>query len=189
MIPNDNLIHSLLNDIIGLGIGKTVKNSMVKLNTLTESIISNKNYLNEDEVNNLRYYPVFTGINNYLNNYKDQVSNWQVNSVNFRQRSKELLMLNIDNVFNKERNKTLELLNTGKIFKLGFDQINSTDEIMYGSSIGESTYSYNADLTNHISNNYSMTFNKLNEINNGTYKVQELRSSESIYNSYANFFD
>jgi len=98
-------------------------------------------------------------------------------------------MLNIDNVFNKERNKTLELLNTGKIFKLGFDIINSTDEIMYGSSIGESTYSYNADLTNHISNNYSMTFNKLNEINNGTYKVQELRSSESIYNSYANFFD
>jgi len=189
MIPNDNLIHSLLNDIIGLGIGKTVKNSMVKLNTLVESIISNRNYLNEDEINNLRYYPVFTGINNYLNNYKDQVSNWQVNSVNFRQRSKELLMLNIDNVFNKERNKTLELLNTGKIFKLGFDEINSTDEIIYGSSIGESTYSYSSDLTNHISNNYSMTFNKLNEINNGTYKVEELRSSKSIYDSYANFFN
>jgi hypothetical protein len=63
-------------------------------------------------------------------------------------------MLNIDNVFGKERNKTLELLNTGKIFSLGFKKINETDEIMYGSSIGESTYSYNLDLFNLIQNNY-----------------------------------
>lgn len=94
-------------------------------------------------------------------------------------------MLNIDNVFNKERNKTLELLNTGKIFNLAFKEMNSFDEIIYGSSIGESNYSYNKDLFSLLSNNYSVSFNKLEDIYNGEYKEPVKVSYES---AYADFF-
>jgi hypothetical protein len=98
-------------------------------------------------------------------------------------------MLNIDNVFGKERNKTLELLNTGKIFSLGFKKINETDEIMYGSSIGESTYSYNHDLFSLIQNNYSIDLKKLIELDEGTYKEPVKQTPASAYDAYANFFN
>jgi len=53
------------------------------------------------------------------------------------QASKDLILLETESLFSKERNKTLELLNTGKMFKKGFDYINSTDEIYYGSALGD----------------------------------------------------
>jgi len=98
-------------------------------------------------------------------------------------------MLNVDNVFGKERNKTLELLNTGKIFSLGFKKINSIDEIMYGSSIGESDYSFNMDLFSLISNNYSISLNKLKQLDEGTYKEEVKQTPQSAYDAYANFFN
>ncbi|QUP79244.1 RNA-dependent RNA polymerase [Botryosphaeria dothidea mitovirus 2] len=188
MIPNNDLIHQVFDDVIGMGFGKAVKNSMTSLNQLADKIMENKNVLNEDDPNNLRLYPIFTGIVNYINNYKDSVSKWTVDSATYRQRSKELLMLNIDSVFSKERNKTLELLNTGKIFSLGFSKLNSIDEIIYGSSIGESDYSYSKDLTNMISNNYSITFNKLRDLEQGTYKEPVKQTPASMEDAWAKFF-
>jgi hypothetical protein len=78
-------------------------------------------------------------------------------------------MLNIDNLFNKERNKTLELLNTGKIFNLGFKKLNQMDEIMYGSATVESTYTYSEDLFKRIQDGYSMKLNELEKLDQGQY--------------------
>jgi len=187
MIPTGDLIHQVFDDVIGMGFGKAVQNSMTNLSGLANKIIEKKEILNEDNANNLNKYPVFMGIVNHIDNYKENVSKWEINSQTYRQRSKELLMLNIDSVFSKERNKTLELLNTGKIFSLGFAKLNSIDEIMYGSSIGESDYSYSKDLTNLISNNYSVTFSKLKKLELGTF-VEPAKPAVSLEDQWANFF-
>jgi len=189
MIPDEQLIHTAYDDVVAQGMGGSVKNSMVSLNNLASKVIENKTVYNLEDPNELRNYPIFKGIVNYINNYKDSVSKWDVNHLNYRQKSKELLMLNIDHVFGKERNKTLELLNTGKIFSLGFKKINETDEIMYGSSIGESTYSYNQDLFSLIQNNYSIDLKKLIELDEGTYKEPVKATPASAYDAYANFFN
>jgi hypothetical protein len=102
-------------------------------------------------------------------------------------------MLNVDHVLGKERNKTLSLLNTGKIFNLGFRKINQTEEIMYGSSIGESDYSYNFDLSNYlvsnIVNSSTMYLQRLRELDAGTYKEPVKSTPKSMYDAYANFFN
>jgi hypothetical protein len=87
-------------------------------------------------------------------------------------------MLNIDSLFNKERNKTLELLNTGKIFNLGFKKLNQMDEIMYGSATVESTYSYTKDLFPLIQSNYGIKLKELEQLEQGTY-VAEVKKTEA----------
>jgi adenine specific DNA methylase Mod len=89
-------------------------------------------------------------------------------------------MLNIDNLFNKERNKTLELLNTGKIFNLGFKKINQMDEIMYGSATVESTYTYSKDLFKLIQDGYGMKLNQLEELEQGIYKEPVVQTAASM---------
>lgn len=189
MIPEGQLIHKIYDEVVVQGMGSSVKNSMASLSGLASKVIDGKTIYDLEDPNELRNYPIFKGIVNYINNYKDSVSKWDVNSSNYRQKSKELLMLNIDNVFGKERNKTLELLNTGKIFSLGFKKINETDEIMYGSSIGESSFSYSSDLFNLISNNYSISLNKLDQLDKGTYTENKVKTPQSAYDAYANFFN
>jgi len=189
MIPDKHLIHTVYDDVVVQGMGGSIKNSMASLSSLAKKVIEGKTIYNLEDPNELRNYPIFKGIVNYINRYKESVCKWDINSSNYRQKSKDLLMLNIDNVFGKERNKTLELLNTGKIFSLGFKKINETDEIWYGSSIGESTYSYNSDLFNLISNNYSISLNKLEKLDKGTYTENKVATPKSAYDAYANFFN
>jgi hypothetical protein len=97
-------------------------------------------------------------------------------------------MLNIENVFSKERNKTLELLNTGKIFGLGFKKINQMDEIMYGSATVESTYTYSIDLFKRIQDGYHIKLNKLEELDQGIYKPPVKKTEQDVSNAWASFF-
>lgn len=193
MIPNDQLIRTTYDEVIGLGMGSSVQDSLFALQDLASKVINGKTIYNLDDPNELNKYPIFTGIVNYINNYIENVGKWEINSLNYRDKSKELLMLNVDHVLGKERNKTLSLLNTGKIFNLGFRKINQTEEIMYGSSIGESDYSYNFDLSNYlvsnIVNSSTMYLQRLRELEAGTYKEPVKSTPKSMYDAYANFFN
>jgi len=48
--------------------------------------------------------------------------------------SKEISDLNLDSIFNKDRNKIQSLLLIGNILNLGIQRVNKTTEIYYGSS-------------------------------------------------------
>jgi hypothetical protein len=60
--------------------------------------------------------------------------------------SKEIQDLNIDNLFNKDRNKIQSIVNIGSMVWKGFNILNKTDEIYYGSSTTESTFTAPNDL-------------------------------------------
>jgi len=76
--------------------------------------------------------------------------------------------LNINQIFNKDRNKILDLLNIGKILYKGFQYNNKHTEIYYGSAITESTYTLSNDLLRLTQSSYDM--NDLERILGGTYK-------------------
>lgn len=99
-------------------------------------------------------------------------------------------MLDIESVFSKERNKTLELLNTGKIFKDGFNKLNAMDEIMYGSATVESDYSFTTDISMLIKSGYAMNLSTFEKLENGTYAPPKSVEDEvaSMLDRYANFW-
>jgi hypothetical protein len=169
VLPNDNLIHQCFDDVIQMGLGKSIGNSLNQLSVMTDDLIDKKDQLELSDINDMRFLPIFRGIVNHVNKYYETVQKWDFTESNFRQKQKDLLTLNIDNLFSKERNKTLELLNTGKIFSLGFNKINQTDEIMFGSSTVESTWTFTADIMKLVQGGYSMNLNTLTDISNGTY--------------------
>nr|UPW42141.1 MAG: putative RNA dependent RNA polymerase [Zhejiang mito-like virus 10] len=169
VLPNGDLIHQAFDDVIQMGLGKSIGNSLTVLGQIADDVIDKKDQLNLQDINELRHLPIFRGIVNHINRYTDTVKSWNFTESTFRQKSKDLLVLNIDNLFSKERNKTLELLNTGKIFSLGFNKINQTDEIMFGSSTVESTWTFTSDVMTLIQGGYSMNLNTFTEILQGTY--------------------
>jgi hypothetical protein len=169
VLPSNNLIHQCFDDVIQMGLGKSIGNSLTVLGSISDDLIDKKDQLNLSDINELRFLPIFRGIVNHINRYTQTVKSWDFTESNFRQKSKDLLVLNIDNLFSKERNKTLELLNTGKIFSLGFNKINQTDEIMFGSSSVESTWTFTADIMRLVQSGYSMNLDTFTEILQGKY--------------------
>nr|QIR30230.1 RNA-dependent RNA polymerase [Plasmopara viticola lesion associated mitovirus 6] len=187
VIPNDNLIHHVYDDVIRLGLGRSIADSMISLSTISSKIIDRKDQLNLGDINEIRKFPIFKGIVNHIDRYKETVKSWDNEILTFRQKSKDLLMLNIDNLFTKERNKTLELMNTGKVFNLGFKEINQMDEIIYGSATVESTYTFTSDLFSKLQNGYSMKLNDLEKLDQGCYEPPVVRTAEDIASAWANF--
>jgi hypothetical protein len=73
MIPNDQLIRTTYDEVIGLGMGSSVQDSLFALQDLAQKVINGKTIYNLDDANELNKYPIFTGIVNYINNYIDNV--------------------------------------------------------------------------------------------------------------------
>jgi len=182
VIPHDNLIRQVFDDVIKMGLGKSVENSLMNLHSIFPNLLGRKEPLGLEDINDIRHYPIFKGIVNHVKRYRDIVKGWDENVQTFRQKSKDLITLNIDSLFSKERNKTLELLNTGRIFTLGFNQINDTDEIYYGSSSAriESTYTSTGDLFEVIHEDYTMALKELDELDQGQYVPPKVRTPEEV---------
>jgi len=73
VIPNDNLIHHVYDDVISLGLGKSIENSMTNLSSISRKIISKKEILKLEDINEIRNYPIFKGILNHIDRYKETV--------------------------------------------------------------------------------------------------------------------
>jgi hypothetical protein len=69
------------------------------------------------------------------------MQSWDLSdSVILHNAAHEIQDLNIDSIFNKDRNKIQSLLTIGKMVRNGFNILNETHEIYYGSSTTESTF-------------------------------------------------
>jgi hypothetical protein len=73
VIPNNDLIHHVYDDVIKLGLGKSIENSMSSLNEISTKIISKKELLNLEDINEVRNFPIFKGIVNHINRYLETV--------------------------------------------------------------------------------------------------------------------
>lgn len=103
---------------------------------------------NEDFLN----LPVVQGVINYLKDLKDRSSNVNFNEISLLEAIEYLSLIDIDKIFNKDRNKIQSLLTVGQSTIKGFDNLNKTDEIYYGSASTESTYTSSDILSKQIGN-------------------------------------
>jgi hypothetical protein len=71
VIPSNNLIHQVFDDVIRMGLGKSIENSMSTLGTISKDLINKKDLLHLEDINDLNKYPIFQGILNHINRYKD----------------------------------------------------------------------------------------------------------------------
>jgi hypothetical protein len=99
---------------------------------------------------------LFISVYNCLNKMWDKVKIFKDSDICLHSLSKEISDLNLDSIFNKDRNKIQSLLLIGNILRLGFKRINETDEIYYGSSWTESTFTSPTDQLYQIQKNFNL---------------------------------
>jgi len=184
LVPNQSLIRSEIERVMGDGLGLLAGNNLKKLNSIFETIKTKSKIFDLKDLNELNDYVIFHGIVNYIEKFKETVKSWDCSNLDIRQCSKELLLLDIDSFFDKDRNKILDLMNMGKIFKKGISNINQNEEIMYGSATAESTFTSSRDLYKLIPTMLP-NLNTIEEVRKGIYKEPKLVSYED---AYANFF-
>jgi len=111
----------------------------------------------EQDKNNLAVHPLFISVYNCLNKMWDKVMIYKdQEDLCLHSLSKEISDLNLDSIFNKDRNKIQSLLLIGNILNLGIQRVNKTTEIYYGSSWTESTFTSPTDLLYQTQKNFNL---------------------------------
>jgi hypothetical protein len=168
MIPDERTILFELKRILSKGLATRILQMNLK-------IISSPKVLLEkftiDDKNDLRFNPVFLAIYNTITKFK----NVEIEDLNdLHNISKEICDINIDNIFNKDRNKIQSLIEIGKILVDGFKLVNNTQEVYYGSSTLEDSYTLNG-IGAILKKNLSTL--ELDQIIQGTYVEKQSYAS------------
>jgi len=123
----------------------------------------------EQDKNNLACHPLFISVYNCLRRMWDKVKIYKdQEGLCLHSLSKEISDLNIESIFNKDRNKIQSLLLIGNILNLGFKRVNQTDEIYYGSSWTESTFTAGTDLIYRTQMSFNLS--EFDKVFDGTWK-------------------
>jgi hypothetical protein len=168
MIPDERTILLELKRILSKGLSTRILQMNLK-------IISSPKVLLEkftvSDKNDLRFNPVFLAIYNTITKFK----NIEIEDLNdLHNISKQICDVNIDNIFNKDRNKIQSLIEIGKILVEGFKLVNNTQEVYYGSSTLEDSYTLNG-IGAILKKNLSTL--ELDQIIQGTYVEKQSYAS------------
>lgn len=163
MIPNEGEALSELERILSMGLTKRLLQMVPKIIMDPKPLIS-KFGIDEKDRNLLKDNPVFLAIYCQVNKLRKIKID---NLTSIHNISKELVDLNIDSIFNKERNKIQSLIEIGKVLKMGFNKINSTTEVYYGSATITDSYTFDG-IQSVIKRNLNIQL--LDQIVEGTYR-------------------
>jgi hypothetical protein len=144
---------------------------------INSSIINNPDLLLSkfeiEDKNLLADNPVFISIYNTIKQSWKIVQAWDLSdSVVLHNASKEITDLDIESIFNKDRNKIRSLITVGSIVRGGFRILNNTSEIYYGSSTTESTFTAPNDLIKSLQLNFSNDV--LEDVMNSKWKCSKI---------------
>jgi len=152
-IPGEGVALLEYKRILSQGMAKIVGNINNKIINnpsllLSKFEIVNKNLLSDN--------PVFISIYNTIKRSWLIVQNWDLSDdITLHNASKEITDLDIEAIFNKDRNKIRHLMTIGSIIRGGFKILNNTTEIYYGSSTTESTFTAPNDLVKLLQLNFN----------------------------------
>jgi hypothetical protein len=133
-IPHEGVALSELKRILSRGLVSRILDMNKKI------IMSPKNLFNKFNVedrNELSNSPIFLAIFNTMSRMKD-IKFEDLNDLH--NISKQICDIDIDSIFNKERNKIRSLIEIGKILKDGFRLENKVTEVYYGSATLTDSY-------------------------------------------------
>jgi len=152
------------------GVISKIEKNVESLDDLIDILKDKIKILNLSDINEIREYPIFQSILVYTKDLQEKIKSYSVEGFDVHQACKDLVTLDINSIFDKERNKILELLNIGKVYIKGSNIINETDEIYYGSSSGLSTYTASEDFyNNRVYKSFDNVLEKLEKVSNNEY--------------------
>jgi hypothetical protein len=134
MIPDERVALLELKRILSKGLVSKILEMNRKI-IMSPQVLFDK--FNVEDRNSLTNSPIFLAIFNTMSRMK----NIEFNDINdLHNISKEICDINIDSIFNKERNKIQSLIEIGKILRDGFKLENRTTEVYYGSATLTDSY-------------------------------------------------
>jgi len=173
-IPSEQLIHQEFDRIVFEGVN-VITGTFVENVNKTFKILEDKslNYFNLKSINGLRKFPIFKGILNHIRNLEKVLNNFDF-SRDLLQLSKELIVLDLDNVFNKERNKVLDMLNVGKSLNKGLRILRTPSE-PYNMSSNRQVFDNAQMLHGGVQGKLDLLLLDLESVNKGTYRKMKLK--------------
>jgi hypothetical protein len=137
MIPDERTILSELKRILSKGLTSRILQINTSLINTSNNLLKHFTLETQEDHDKMQYNTVFLSIYNTLSKLK----NIEIEDLDdLHDISKKICDLNIESIFNKDRNKIQSLLEIGKILKDGFKQENQVTEVYYGSATITDTY-------------------------------------------------
>jgi hypothetical protein len=122
VITNEKVMRSEYERILSYGMANMIR----KFNTsiyLSPKLVFDK-FSEEDRVD-CEYFPIFSALYNQTNNAWNESKKYSIGSSSVIDFAKNLSALNVDSIFNKDRNIIQSVINVGTIAKKGFHTLNN----------------------------------------------------------------
>jgi hypothetical protein len=172
MIPDERVALLELKRILSKGLVSKILEMNRKI-IMSPQILFDK--FNVEDRNSLTNSPIFLAIFNTMSRMK----NIEFNDINdLHNISKKICDINIDSIFNKDRNKIQSLIEIGKILKDGFRLENRTTEVYYGSATLTDSYTLEG-IGKIVQNNINTS--ELEQVADGKYDKDRAWFGSSNY--------
>jgi hypothetical protein len=137
MIPDERTILLELKRILSKGLTSRILQMNSAILQTPKKLLDKFNPETQEDYNNLQNNTVFLSIYNTISRFR----NIKLEDLDdLHNISKEICDLNIESIFNKDRNKIQSLIEIGKILKDGFKLENQVTEVYYGSATITDSY-------------------------------------------------
>ncbi|WAK72427.1 MAG: RNA-dependent RNA polymerase [Plasmopara viticola lesion associated mitovirus 7] len=176
MIPDERTILAELTRILSKGLTSRILQMNSAILQTPKDLLDKFNPESQEDYNNLQNNTVFLSIYNTISRFR----NIKLEDLNdLHNISKEICDLNIESIFNKDRNKIKSLIEIGKILKNGFKLENQVTEVYYGSATITDSYTLSG-IGQILINNLQTV--ELDQVVKGTYI-----KPQSMADMWANF--
>jgi hypothetical protein len=137
MIPDERTILLELKRILSKGLTSRILQMNSAILQTPKDLLDKFNPETQEDYNKLQDNTVFLSIYNTISRFRNIKFEDLDDLHNI---SKEICDLNIESIFNKDRNKIRSLIEIGKILKGGFKLENQVTEVYYGSATITDSY-------------------------------------------------
>lgn len=176
MIPDERTILAELTRILSKGLTSRILQMNSAILQTPKDLLDKFNPESQEDYNKLQDNTVFLSIYNTISRFR----NIKLEDLNdLHNISKEICDLNIESIFNKDRNKIKSLIEIGKILKNGFKLENQVTEVYYGSATISDSYTLSG-IGQILINNLQTV--ELDQVVKGTYI-----KPQSMADMWANF--
>lgn len=176
MIPDERTILNELKRILSKGLTSRILQMNSAILQTPKDLLDKFNPETQEDYNKLQDNTVFLSIYNTISRFR----NIKLEDLDdLHNISKEICDLNIESIFNKDRNKIKSLLEIGKILKDGFKLENQVTEVYYGSATITDSYTLSG-IGQILINNLQTV--ELDQVVKGTYI-----KPQSMADMWANF--
>jgi len=124
IIPTPGVVLSEIDRVLGEGLKTLISKKIIEVQDIYYQIVGNQ-YYGKLQLDEYSYLPLYHSIVNYLQSLHDTAQSWNTKEISILECSRNMVMIDINSIYNKDRNKVQSLYNIGKLWSKGISLINS----------------------------------------------------------------